>query len=947
MVFTHVLILDKQVASLIDNLDPIFASFAAEVPKEQKRLVPLSLSITLGPVAINSVQPQYITQTLTGLLKGTLPVLFSGTTAAFQKTVQMIWNLPLEGFRKNIRFRASFTPSDIDGITNLTLVIIQKEFLPKWAGKEIIYGENSSNIEVISDLESFFINNDPTNPFSVFLTELGLSKSDFQSIRQASEIFSEYKKLDSITDGNKVRQAIRVIARVSPSPKDGQSVKEIFFARLQTLITSGADTNLKALRNINWQAFDNGENRIKALMTRAIDSEAGTEKLSIAELTEILHLSIVEEEKNWWHAHLSEIFRDQFAKSIQPYLPEIWRLIDYSKESLTEVFLLLKPAAENETALRGSMPAKLKSALTADLEHAAATKKWYLLHADLLLKYLKREEALLRQYDIEKTLPTNSTPGVDYLAGQLSNSDLLELTLSHCNEKAIRLIAERIKKDGTILKNIDVKNPCWLNIWGASLQDSQNISYGVIGQESTIIHATLDLVVKGRQIPDSIFERIAESDFANMSDYSSRASIWSRIPSKYLDKFKSKTTKAVFALFIAGGITVQEIEAELIKEIVSDSFLTMFLSENRNNIIDVIKVYESFGGLRDKFLADYIKFYQGTISEPASGKLGELINKSKFRESATSIYYKSNQDRSFKLALEYCKNLVNLSWWDTLFGGTPKPSPQSFKQNEHMKSSKLPIVVILTAIKEEFAAVIAHLSDIKEIDKDGTGYEGGMFVIDEKEKAIIIVRECGARNTTASQETERAIQYFKPDMILFVGIAGSRKPNDFKIGDVIFPEKVYSYEGGKATETSFKSRPDAVSPTFTLTEQAKKIRRKDDWKSLILGEFPDTVQADIGIIASGEQLIEHHDSEIGKILTEHYNDASVVEMEGYGFLKTALRQGDSANSLQAGVIRGVSDIIQSPEQKTNSNQDRRPADAKLLASRTAAAFTFWLINKSF
>jgi nucleoside phosphorylase len=118
--------------------------------------------------------------------------------------------------------------------------------------------------------------------------------------------------------------------------------------------------------------------------------------------------------------------------------------------------------------------------------------------------------------------------------------------------------------------------------------------------------------------------------------------------------------------------------------------------------------------------------------------------------------------------------------------------------------------------------------------------------------------------------------------------------------------------------------------------------------AMIKGNYSDSVKANIGIIASGEQLIDHHDSEIGKILNEHYNDSSAVEMEGYGFAKAASRQGSETKNIIVGVVRGISDIIELPADKqAEVSIDRRPDNAKLFASDTAAAFAFWLILKTY
>lgn len=262
-----------------------------------------------------------------------------------------------------------------------------------------------------------------------------------------------------------------------------------------------------------------------------------------------------------------------------------------------------------------------------------------------------------------------------------------------------------------------------------------------------------------------------------------------------------------------------------------------------------------------------------------------------------------------------------------------------------VKMDELPTVVILTAIEEEYVAVSKHLINLNLEKREGTIYEKGIFSYKGINIANVVIRECGDRNVNASQETERAINNFKPDCMLFVGIAGSVKPEDFSHGDVIFPTKICYYEGGKAEKDEFKVRPDCIHPNYDLEEWAKYGRKSHEWKNFILkkSDKTDKVKAGIGVISSGEKILEHIKSDLGKLIKSGYNDTAVIEMEGYGFARAVMRQGFE-KKIQYGVVRGISDIVELTDAE-GETVNRRPADAKQLAVENAAAFAYWLIYK--
>lgn len=234
--------------------------------------------------------------------------------------------------------------------------------------------------------------------------------------------------------------------------------------------------------------------------------------------------------------------------------------------------------------------------------------------------------------------------------------------------------------------------------------------------------------------------------------------------------------------------------------------------------------------------------------------------------------------------------------------------------------------VILMALPLEYKAVRARLTDLKEqTHPQGTVYERGKFLSGTQSWDVGIV-EIGPGNTRAAAEVERAIQYFQPDVILFVGVGGGIK--DVTIGDVVAATKVYGYESGK-DEAAFKPRPQVMNSTYRLEQRARAETKKGNWLRRIKKSSSTKPRAYVGPIAAGAKVVASMRSATYKFIRENYSDALAVEMEGYGFLDAV----HTNPKIEALVIRGISDLI----------DDKSTADAQGLqeaAAQNASAFAF-------
>jgi nucleoside phosphorylase len=238
--------------------------------------------------------------------------------------------------------------------------------------------------------------------------------------------------------------------------------------------------------------------------------------------------------------------------------------------------------------------------------------------------------------------------------------------------------------------------------------------------------------------------------------------------------------------------------------------------------------------------------------------------------------------------------------------------------------------IIFTALPLESEAVCKHLFNVgDEQHSKGNIYQVGAFSASQHSRIVAVV-EVGKGNVEAAAGVERAITHFNPDLALLVGVAGGVK--DVNLRDVVVADKVYQYESGKAANV-FEPRPKAENPDDVLVQRAKAEARRSDWKKRLPDSVP-SAHVHFGPIASGEMVVASRDSEVFSRISFLYGDALAVDMESYGFLKTARK-----NHVSALVVRGISDQIDN-----KSEADR--AGSQEIAAQIASAFAFQVLAKA-
>jgi len=239
------------------------------------------------------------------------------------------------------------------------------------------------------------------------------------------------------------------------------------------------------------------------------------------------------------------------------------------------------------------------------------------------------------------------------------------------------------------------------------------------------------------------------------------------------------------------------------------------------------------------------------------------------------------------------------------------------------------VAVVLTALEVEYNAVRGHLTDRTPVPhRTGTLFEVGTLPGCGRRVALAVL---GEGNQTAAVIAERAATMFRPDLVLFAGVAGALH-DDLALGDIVVGTRVYAYHSGQDTPDGFQARPRAWDASHRLEQRARYASRAGRWQELLADpSAPPAVH--FRAIAAGEVVVTTAYSPHASILRTHYGDAAAIEMEGAGLARAAHLH----DAMPALVVRGISDYADDRKH----SMDR--AGWQRIAAANAAAFALGLV----
>lgn len=234
---------------------------------------------------------------------------------------------------------------------------------------------------------------------------------------------------------------------------------------------------------------------------------------------------------------------------------------------------------------------------------------------------------------------------------------------------------------------------------------------------------------------------------------------------------------------------------------------------------------------------------------------------------------------------------------------------------------------IVCALPIELEAILNKIEVVGKQLVSGSYYYIGSLR-DENDKKIRIVATClpGYGNLPAQNFSAKIVEYFKPNILSLVGIAGGIQDdrNSLCLGDLIIPNHVVYYEIGK--ERKEYKFVDRVYPTSTsAVQRILAIESANDLLPLIKSEITTEPPRKRKInlkrhfsvsIASGEKVVDNVDSRIMKHLKSSTLKIRGVDMESAGVASMlSYFNTPNVNKPELLVIRSICDFADGKKNK--------------------------------
>jgi hypothetical protein len=450
------------------------------------------------------------------LLDGRVPIWLG--QQGFEEVVEFLWwNLWPEA-RRELKFRISAEPNDLKDFP-ATLICIPVELRGNWKEEQFVT-QTMSTLEHPSLCESYLLGLPDGRQFGELRDRLGFSPPQITGLKRLEQ-YSRMVKEDTV---DSVRAAVRLLNVMIPQPEQAVSEKAQVLEKLIEKTIGGSELDLLALRNLDVSGFATGQAGLRNaitgwLRTRVFQDQGGT-ALARAVLLE----------SHPWKFPAERALIEAFVPWGPDHARSLWHWWETDSDLVIPSEILIRDdVTQAESDFVHSIPSEIHESLRSPLLTICRNKKWCILHSAVLVASpdITPTEKFRSQLEIE--VQQTGTENLHRIATQVGNGELMQAALIIQDARLFDLAGEAVKREPTLLQDIDATNPAWRAIWTSAIERGHKLFDGV-SEPSTAAYAVLDAVIAGSEVAPKMLQGLAISPSSRLAMYSRRKDLWSLIP---------------------------------------------------------------------------------------------------------------------------------------------------------------------------------------------------------------------------------------------------------------------------------------------------------------------------------------------------------------------------------------------------------------------------------
>jgi hypothetical protein len=656
-VFSHCLIVEKLALSKINDLSELLMNFRDDLDKTiQLQPIEFTPKNDVKLALDDRLQLRFnkAIRALVGFSDNIGVLIWVGQNH-FDKAVCKFWQLLSPEQRMNFNFGINFNPSEVlkDKISFIAIPDnVENKFDNK--GFIIISPEDST---LLTEFSEQYIAGDQSaidrlRSFTLSIESKDLSMKDISIIAKGIQTSENIEK---ITDLKLLVTLSNIISKYSPQEIKGHSIKSKLVDRIAILIETADPDDIFLLRNFELKSFLDS----KELFSRSIDSWCNNYLLSEEKNRKfdfvpfIIHLYTLSI-SNW----LISLVREKIAIFLSDINIVKSRIVWFWLKNDVRILKKIAKEIENTTEAENFFSEsykKIDNSILSDVKIFALERGWLKLFATIVKSQSSFELAMTELLEVDTEI--THFDAIDLLTKGISSKNVIAFTVINGDKRCIAISGRLCKKEPSLLEQLQLENEIWQEIWLTSITNGNKLSDGIKEPQKNI-YKLFDLLIKSHAINESLLEKIGDSEYANVLDYPQRSKIWSKLPTKFKNRFLEKTSSVLLEKLSKNSTFQVPHDIELSNYIISNA-ISSFLYFNRANIKTCLPIFNTYNQLPEFILKDYVSNYSGNLDVVDATQLGQIVYERGYNSVANTIHHKTYSNKQFKTALAECYTLLD------------------------------------------------------------------------------------------------------------------------------------------------------------------------------------------------------------------------------------------------------------------------------------------------